>query len=310
MRAGETPLVDPAPVIGVDRGDAQPVVRERLVPHGPDHVGGVPAEQPQPARRLHHQPVQIGCRKPALAVAGVPELDVAFDEAAGVALAHRRELQPVFLHGAELRVRQRDQVGAQPGRLGPAGGHRGGVLPRGHHQAAASGPVHQQLGAAQAAHVHDSGYASVPEFVDDRVQGGRIALDPEHTDAGPGQRTATANEDGHLVVLDRHRAHHDLGHLLAGDLHGLLAGGHRVDRVPVRRDDTQAEVCVGQEGQAPAAGLGLHVWTYGSFEVACPLVQPRRVTGEHVHSHVHGVLLVRLVSGQAFAPGGDPTAVA
>jgi len=116
---------------------------------------------------------------------------------------------------------------------------------------------------------------------------------PDHPHASPRRRAAAAHEHGHLVVLDRDRAPHQLGHLLAGDLHGLLAGGHRVGRVPVRGDDAQAKLSIGQEGQAPVAGLGLNVRAYGSFEVAGPFIQPRRVAGQHVHSGVHDLLLVR-----------------
>src|SRR5713101_7667494 len=48
-------------------------------------------------------------------------------------------------------------------------------------------------------------------------------------------RTAPADEGGYFVVLDRHGAPEEFGRLLARDLHGLLAGGHGVERVPVRR---------------------------------------------------------------------------
>src|SRR6266536_2235748 len=46
VRAGEAAFVHPAPGVGVDGGDFQPVVGERLVPRGPNRVGGVLPEQP------------------------------------------------------------------------------------------------------------------------------------------------------------------------------------------------------------------------------------------------------------------------
>src|SRR5215472_13133413 len=59
VRAGGATLVHTAPVVGVDSDDLQPVVRERLVVHVPDRLGGFPPGQPRSARRLDFQPVQV-----------------------------------------------------------------------------------------------------------------------------------------------------------------------------------------------------------------------------------------------------------
>ena len=77
-------------------------------------VGGFPPGQLQSARRLEFQPGQVHTRQPALAVPGVPQLDVALDEAPGVAIAHGGEHQLVLLHRADLEVRHRGHVSAQP----------------------------------------------------------------------------------------------------------------------------------------------------------------------------------------------------
>src|SRR6266851_7625536 len=49
---------------------------------------------------------------------------------------------------------------------------------------------------------------------------------------------------------------------------------------------------------------------YRSFEIAGRLIQPGRISGQHVHPHIHELLLVRLFSGQAATSAGDPTAAA
>jgi hypothetical protein len=73
VRAGGTALVHAASVVGVDGGDLQPVVGERVVVHAPDRLGGFASGQPDPARRPDVQPVQVKTRQPALPVLGVPQ---------------------------------------------------------------------------------------------------------------------------------------------------------------------------------------------------------------------------------------------
>ena len=245
MRAGGTALVDAAPVVGVDGGDLQPVVREGVVVHVPDRLGGFAPGQPDSARRRDVQPVQVKTRQPALAVPGVPQLDVALDQATGVAVAHGREHQLVLLYGADLKVRHGGHAGAQPCAGRPAGDQGVRVVPRGGHDAPPGDPVGHQLRAAQARYVHESGYGGVAEFLDDRVDAGRGGVEPDDPYPGSGLRTTSADENGHLVLLDRRGAVQALGDLLPRDLYGLLARGHRVEAVPVGRDHAGAEVIVG-----------------------------------------------------------------
>jgi hypothetical protein len=80
---------------------------------------------------------------------------------------------------------------------------------------------------------------------------------------------------------------------LRRDLHGLLAGGHGVERVPVRRDYADAEVGVGEAGQAPVTVLGLHVRPHGPLEIAGRLTQTGRISGQHVHPYMHELLPFR-----------------
>ena len=63
---------------------------------------------------LNVQPVQVKTREPALAVPGVPQLDVPLDEAPGVAITHGGEHQLILLHRAHLEVGHRGHVSAQP----------------------------------------------------------------------------------------------------------------------------------------------------------------------------------------------------
>jgi len=102
------------------------------------------------------------------------------------------------------------------------------VLECGDDDAAAGGAVHHQLGAAQAWHLHKRGYCRVAELLDGRVEAGWAAVNPGQPHAGPRRGAAPADKRRNLVVLDRHRALDQLGDLLAGNLDGRLAGGHRV----------------------------------------------------------------------------------
>ena len=71
----------------------------------------------------------------------------------------------------------------------------------------------------------------------------------------------------------------------------MLARGHRVEGVPVGRDDAGAKLRVDKAGETTATVLALDVRPDGSLQVAGGIGEQVRVSGQHVHSCMHDLFL-------------------